>query len=53
MSDEPGKPLIMGTDEYQRYFYEVLSDGRTAFWTTDGRFARQLPPTSVGPVEGA
>jgi len=45
---EPGKPLIMGTDEYQRYFYEVLSDGRTAFWTIDGRFSRQLPPTSVG-----
>ena len=38
----------MGTDEYQRYFYEVLSDGRTSFWTTDGRFSRQLPPTSVG-----
>ena len=38
----------MGTDEYQRYFYEVLSDGRTAFWTDDGRFSRQLPPTSVG-----
>ena len=45
---EPGKPLLMGTDEYQRYFYEVLSDGRTAFWTIDGRFSRQLPPTSVG-----
>jgi len=45
---EPGKPLVMGTDEYQRYFYEVLSDGRTAFWTIDGRFSRQLPPTSVG-----
>ena len=45
---EPGKPLVMGTDEYQRYFYEVLSDGRTAFWSFDGRFSRQLPPTSVG-----
>ena len=45
---EPGKPLLMGTDEYQRYFYEVLSDGRTVFWTSDGRFSRQLPPTSVG-----
>ena len=44
----PGPALVFGTDEYQRYFYEVLSDGRTAFWTTDGRFARQLPPTSVG-----
>ena len=45
---DPGKPLVMGTDEYQRYFYEVLSDGRTSFWTVDGRFSRQLPPTSVG-----
>ncbi len=45
---EPGKPLVMGTDEYQRYFYEVLSDGRTSFWTVDGRFSSQLPPTSVG-----
>ena len=45
---EPGKPLIMGSDEYQRYFYEVLADGRTAFWTIDGSFSRQLPPTSVG-----
>src|SRR3970040_1184980 len=39
---EPGKPLVMGTDEYQRYFYEVLADGRTAFWTSDGAFSRQL-----------
>jgi phosphate transport system permease protein len=45
---EPGKPLVMGTDEYQRYFYEVLSDGRTSFWTPDGRFSSQLPPSSVG-----
>jgi phosphate transport system permease protein len=44
---EPGKPLVMGTDEYQRYFYEVLSDGRTSFWTVDGRFSRQLPPSSA------
>jgi len=45
---EMGKPLVMGTDEYQRYFYEVLSDGRTAFWTADGSFSRQLAPTSLG-----
>ncbi len=45
---ETGKPLVMGIDEYQRYFYEVLSDGRTAFWKVDGSFASQLPPTSLG-----
>jgi len=45
---EAGRRLVMGTDEYQRYFYEVLSDGRTSFWTIDGSFSRQLPPTSVG-----
>ncbi len=44
----PVKPLIMGIDEYQRYFYEVLSDGRTSFWKVDGAFASQLAPASVG-----
>ena len=33
----PGPALVFGTDEYQRYFYEVLSDGRTAFWSNDRR----------------
>jgi phosphate transport system permease protein len=45
---EQGKPLVMGIDEYQRYFYEVLSDGRTSFWRADGSFSSQLPPSSVG-----
>jgi phosphate transport system permease protein len=45
---EPGKPLVMGIDEYQRYFYEVLADGRTSFWKVGGGFASQFPPTSVG-----
>ncbi len=45
-----GKPLVLGTDEYQMYFYEVLADGRTAFWKADGRFARQFPP--VYPATG-
>ncbi|HEY6546413.1 MAG TPA: hypothetical protein VI589_00850, partial [Vicinamibacteria bacterium] len=44
---EPAKPLVIGIDEYQRYVYEVLSDGRTAFWRLDGSFASQLPPTSL------
>ncbi len=42
-----GKPLVMGTDEYQMYFWEVLSDGRTFFWRTDGSFAQQFPASSV------
>jgi phosphate transport system permease protein len=48
--DAPGPALVFGTDEYQRYFYAVFSDGRTAFWSSTGAFARQLPPTSLGPV---
>jgi phosphate transport system permease protein len=44
----PGPALVFGTDEYQRYFYAVLSDGRTAFWSNTGAFAKQLPPTSLG-----
>jgi phosphate transport system permease protein len=44
---EPGKPLVMGTDEYQRYFYEVLGDGRTAFFAPGGGLARQIPPSSL------
>jgi phosphate transport system permease protein len=45
---DPGKPLVIGIDEYQRYFYEVLADGRTVFFRTDGSLARQFPPTSIG-----
>ena len=43
--------LVFGIDEYQRYIYEVLSDGRTAFFrASDGSFAKQLPPSSLGDV---
>jgi phosphate transport system permease protein len=45
---ELAKPLVIGIDEYQMYFYEVLADGRTAFFRADGSFARQFPPTSIG-----
>ena len=45
---DAGKPLVIGIDEYQRYFYEVLADGRTVFFRPDGSFARQFPPTSIG-----
>ena len=31
------KPLAIGIDEYQMYFYEVLADGRTAFFKTSDR----------------
>jgi phosphate transport system permease protein len=41
-------PLVIGIDEYQMYFYEVLADGRTAFFRTDGSFAKQFPATSIG-----
>ncbi|HET7291846.1 MAG TPA: ABC transporter permease subunit [Vicinamibacteria bacterium] len=42
---EAGKPLVMGSDEYQMYFYEVLADGRTAVWRTDGSFAKEVLPS--------
>ena len=46
---EKFKPLVLGIDEYQMYFYEVLGDGRTVFFkASDGSFVKQLPPTSLG-----
>jgi phosphate transport system permease protein len=43
------KPLVLGIDEYQMYFYEVLGDGRTVFFrASDGSFAKQLPSPSLG-----
>jgi phosphate transport system permease protein len=42
------KPLVLGIDEYQMYFYEVLADGRTVFFkTADGSFVRQAPRAGV------
>jgi phosphate transport system permease protein len=44
-----GKPLVVGVDEYQMYFYELLGDGRTAvFKAADGSFARQFPAPAIG-----
>ena len=44
----PFKPLVLGIDEYQMYLYEVLADGRTAFFkAADGSFAQQMPATSA------
>jgi phosphate transport system permease protein len=43
------KPLVIGIDEYQMYFYEVLADGRTAFFkTSDGAFVRQFAASAIG-----
>jgi phosphate transport system permease protein len=42
------KPLVIGIDEYQMYLYEVLADGRTAFFRADGAFAQQFAPAWVG-----
>jgi phosphate transport system permease protein len=43
------RPLVMGIDEYQMYFYEVLTDGRTAFFkAADGSFVKQVAPTGLG-----
>jgi len=42
-------PLVIGIDEYQMYIYEVLADGRTAFFRAgEGSSVRQFPPTSLG-----
>ncbi len=42
------KPLVLGIDEYQIYFYEVLADGRTVFFkATDGSFVKQVPLDSI------
>jgi phosphate transport system permease protein len=45
---DPGRPLVMGTDEYQMYFWEVLGDGRVAFWNAGGAFAQQFPAPALG-----
>jgi phosphate transport system permease protein len=45
---DAAKPLVIGIDEYQMYFYEVLADGRTVFFRSDGSFAEQFAPTSIG-----
>ena len=46
------KPLVIGIDEYQMYFYEVLVDGRTVFFRAkDGSFLKQFAPTSIGDAE--
>jgi phosphate transport system permease protein len=42
------RPLVLGIDEYQMYFYEVMSDGRTVFFKAqDGSLASAEPPGAV------
>ncbi len=47
-----GKPLVIGIDEYQMYFYEVFADGRIVFFrASDGAFLKQFSSTGVGSAE--
>jgi phosphate transport system permease protein len=47
----PAKPLVIGIDEYQMYLYELLGDGRLAFFKmADGSLAKEL---ALEPVAGA
>jgi phosphate transport system permease protein len=42
-------PLVFGTDEYQLYIYELLSDGRVVFFKSkDGSVAREFPLPALG-----
>ncbi len=50
---EAGKPLIVGLDEYQMYYYEVLADGRTAFWRSDGSVAKEVRAAFLGSAKVA
>jgi phosphate transport system permease protein len=43
-----GKPLAIGTDEYQIYLYELLPDGRFVFFRlADGSLAKTFPLPSL------
>jgi phosphate transport system permease protein len=47
----PAVPLEVGSDEYQLYVYELLDDGRVAFFKgSDGSFARDFPAPALGGV---
>ena len=46
-----GAPLALGIDEYQMYLYELLPDGRLAFFkAADGSFAREFPLPALSGV---
>jgi phosphate transport system permease protein len=43
-----GKPLAIGTDEYQKYLYELQADGRFLFFRmADGSLAREMAVPSL------
>ena len=43
-NDARSSPLAVGVDEYQRYVYDVTTDGRIVFFRAeDGRAKRELP----------
>ena len=45
----PAAPLVFGVDEYQMYLYELLPDGRIAFFRMlDSSFARQYTIDEMG-----
>jgi len=42
------QPLVIGVDEYQMYFYQLLSDGRFVFFQArDGSFAKEVEVASL------
>ncbi len=43
-ASEPGRPLVMGIDEYQVYLYGLQADGRFVFHRlADGSVAKEIP----------
>jgi phosphate transport system permease protein len=44
----PAAPLAFGVDEYQRYYYQILNDGRIVLRRlVDGGFARAFPVAAL------
>ena len=44
----PVRPLVVGVDEYQMYYYELSSDARLLLYRAkDGSFAREMPVPSL------
>ena len=48
LASETAKPLLIGVDEYQMYLYQLLADGRFAFFKAkDGSFAKIVEVPSL------
>ena len=46
---DSARALVVGIDEYQKYLYELLPDGRFVFFRlADGSFAKEIPLASLG-----